>query len=182
MSGSKNLLDELRGKPAALAPVSLERYNIKAWKDKALLGLSGEDHTDFYDITQFIDANAYQGAYGSAMPSELKMSSKKVVDDPGFGLNKVSPTMWFGANAKIQGKLLNEGKLNGDMMYGYIAYTLKISELTIEHTWQSVLKFDRQFRIQQALTKCGWGEDFPHLNSTWLVKKPPSWHTTKFQR
>ena len=58
-------------------------------------------------------------------------------------------------------------------MYGYIAYTLKISQLSVEHTWQSVLKYDRQFRVQQALTNCGWGEDFPHLSSTWLVKKPP---------
>ena len=94
MTGSKTLLDELKGK-STVPPINLQRYNIKAWKDRALLGLSGEDHTEFYDITQFVDASAYQAAYGgSALPSELKINSKKVVDDPGLGLSKVSPTVW----------------------------------------------------------------------------------------
>ena len=44
----------------------LSRYNISSWKDKALLGL-GEHDIEFY-ITQFIEANTYQGALGGLQP------------------------------------------------------------------------------------------------------------------
>ena len=161
-------------------PLHLEKYGIKAWKDKALLGLAGEEDVEFYDITQFVDMNIYQAGMGNPGgsppptpgPREKKISSRKVTDDVAAGLANISPAIWMGANAKIMAKLMQEGKLVNEAIFSYLAYTLKISQLSASNTWQSILRYDRMFRIQQAISKCGWGEDFPHLGCAYLEKKP----------
>ena len=150
----------------------MEQYGIQGYKDRALLGLTGEQDTEYYDITQFIYATTYQSS------KEGKSSTKKLMQDVMLGLRNISPTAWMGAKAKIPSKLLDEGNLQGVTIYGYLAYTVKISQLAIEHTWQSILKYERMFRMQQAFSNCGWGEDFSYLNSAYLKTKnqgPSSW-------
>ena len=50
---------------------------------------------------------------------------------------------------------------------------LNISQLHIRHKWQSILQYDRVFRIHQASSQCGWGEDISHLENAYLEKKTP---------
>lgn len=135
-------------------------------RDKALLGLTGENETQYLDISQFTD-NSVIGA------APLIAGT----DEP--SLEKISPTIWIGANSKIMARLLNEGCLNNDQIYAYLAHSLKISQLAQSYTWQSVLKYDRAFRIYQAASNSSWGEDLQHLGTANLEKKTagPNKHT-----
>ena len=110
------------------------------------------------------------------MPSAKggKVSANKALEDlsaANTGLSQVSPTMWFSANVKIQARLMEERKLDGDGIYGYLAHMLKVSNFCAHNTWSSVLSYDRAFRINQALRKCSWGEDFPWMSGAYLVRK-----------
>ena len=161
--------------PRVTLGVTLERYNIKAWKNKAFLGIGlGCEDVNYYDITQFIETSIYQSTLGMPSAKGGKVSANKALEDlsaANTGLSQVSPTMWFSANVKIQARLMEERKLDGDGIYGYLAHMLKVSNFCAHNTWSSVLSYDRAFRINQALSKCSWGEAFPCMSGAYLVRK-----------
>lgn len=143
-------------------------------QDLALLGLEGGENLQYYDITQFVD----MGVGGlSAETHEARGQRASSISQAKIGsledLYKISPFLWMGANAKINAKLLSEGKLQGGRAYGYMAYTLRISQLAQTYSWKSVLLYDRKCRMVQASTNSGWGEEPNGLATLCLDRKPP---------
>ena len=148
------------------------QYNIAS--DKAALGINmaGESEVEYYDIVRFLDMGIADLKIDKRSAQRGSHTTPSRINESSDSLEGVYPTRWLGANAKIMAKLLAEGKLDGDKAYGYLAHTLRISQLAESHTWRSVLHYDRKFRIRQAGTQMGWGVEPSGLASTCLEPKP----------
>ena len=85
-------------------------------------------------------------------------------------LDSVSLAQWVIGNTRIFFTLLQLGKLPSptDVQH-YLAYTVKIMELSSKFTWASVLKYDDEFRHLQAIYNYPWSYDSPHLHTVLLV-------------
>ena len=84
----------------------------------------------------------------------------------------VTPQQWSAANSAIMARLLQDGLLGLEGVNQYLNYTYKVGELGHVYTWQSVLTYDRQYRILQSRLLFAWGTDISHLRATTLVPKP----------
>ena len=76
-------------------------------------------------------------------------------------LEKVSPSAWIVANARILTTLRSRDP-DFDVA-AYTKYTEMVGELGCRFSWQSVLTFDDEYRQRQATEKFSWGTDAPHL-------------------
>jgi len=83
-------------------------------------------------------------------------------------LENVTPMQWSAANVRILMELLQEGQLQKEHIYDYLAYTVKVSELADSYLWTSVLHYDRAYRQLQAQHHFRWGSDSPHLGTLHL--------------
>lgn len=85
-------------------------------------------------------------------------------------LDSVSLAQWVIGNTRIFFTLLQLGKLPSptDVQH-YLAYTVKVLELSSKFTCASVLKCDDEFRHLQAIYNYPWSYDSPHLHTVLLV-------------
>ena len=81
----------------------------------------------------------------------------------------VTPQQWSAANSAIMARLLQDDLLGLEVLNQYLNYTYKVGELGHVYTWQSVLTYDRQYRILQSRLLFAWGTDISHLRATTLV-------------
>nr|KAG5698507.1 hypothetical protein BaRGS_005902 [Batillaria attramentaria] len=65
-------------------------------------------------------------------------------------LDSVSPAQYLAANSRILARLIEVGRLSGQGIIDYLAYTAKVGEMATRYTWQSVLTYDHQYRASQA--------------------------------
>ena len=84
-------------------------------------------------------------------------------------LENVTLAQWVIGNTRIFHTLLQGGKLPSiqDMQH-YLAYTVKVMELSTKFVWTSVLKYDDEFRHIQAVYNYPWSFDSHHLHSVVL--------------
>lgn len=87
-------------------------------------------------------------------------------------LSDISPAAWTYANSRIQDRLCAEGRLDVQGNRDYLMYTSKVGELAMRYTWNSVVAYDNEYRVQQAEHGFRWGADIQHLAYTLLVAKP----------
>ena len=128
------------------------------------------------DITEFVrvgptehEESISEGGDGSQIV--LKSGPKRP------RLENVTPMQWSAANLRILIELLQEGHLQAQNIFEYLAYTIKISELAESYVWQSVLCYDRAYRQLQAQHGFKWGSDSQHLGIVHLRARqsaPPS--------
>ena len=89
--------------------------------------------------------------------------------------DQVSPSQWIAANANILGEMLEHDDIPPtelkNVVQEYTAYTVKVGELAVGHTWASVMLYDDEYRYQQARHKFPWGADSQHISNTLLVKR-----------
>ena len=83
-------------------------------------------------------------------------------------LKNVTPAQWGTANIRILTESLRTGALEQSALYDYLAYTIKVGEMADQYNWQSILQYDRAYRIQQATHGFRWGSDSPHLTTVHL--------------
>ena len=100
----------------------------------------------------------------------LRSTSRKIK------LEQVTVAKWVAANARILGEIGMKDIVGGieemqSVVLNYLAYTTKIEELAMGHTWASVLLYDDDYRYSYCQYKFPWGSDSPHLVSTHLVKR-----------
>lgn len=95
-------------------------------------------------------------------------------------LENINLSQWVIANTRIYHTLLQLGKLPSSQdVQHYLAYTIKVMELSNRFTWASVLRYDDEFRHLQAIYNYPWSYDSPHLHTVILepisapVAKPP---------
>lgn len=86
-------------------------------------------------------------------------------------LNSCSLTQWNIANINILYQLLLDGALAQTNVPDYLAYSVKILELSYHHEWESVLYYDREYRMKQAAYGFRWGTDPPHLGAAVLIPR-----------
>ena len=68
-------------------------------------------------------------------------------------------------------------KLNSlEDIQNYLAYTVKVMELSHRFQWPSVLKYDDEFRLLQATYGYPWSFDCNHLHTVILEPIPKTHH------
>jgi hypothetical protein len=102
---------------------------------------------------------------GGDLVFKAKSSTKKVT------LESVTPSQWMGANSRILYALLAKGDLNVTDIAQYLSYTVQVSQYAQCKDWQSVLKYDNEYRRLQAIYKFAWGSNIQHLSNIALVDK-----------
>ena len=84
-------------------------------------------------------------------------------------LETVTMSQWVVANTRILYALLSEGKLASQTaIQQYLAYTVKIMELSAKFDWKSILMYDNEFRKLQAIYNLSWSFDSTHLHTVML--------------
>ena len=87
-------------------------------------------------------------------------------------MHSVTPCQWMGVSIYIMSELMSRGELASDHINTYLTYMLKISELASKYTWQSLLRYDREYRRWQAQYKTTWASDNIHLVEVFLESRP----------
>ena len=84
-------------------------------------------------------------------------------------LQQITLQQWVIANTRIFYTLFAGSKLPSvaDLQH-YLAYTVKIMELSLKHLWISVLRYDGKFRQLQGVYNYPWSFDSNHLHSVLL--------------
>ena len=84
-------------------------------------------------------------------------------------LESITLQQWVVGNTRIFYTLLSQGKLVSQVdIQNYLAYTVKIMELSSKYEWRSVLLYDNEFRKLQAIYSFPWSFDSPHLHTVML--------------
>ena len=83
-------------------------------------------------------------------------------------LESVSLAQWVEGNTQIFHALLQLGRLPSQADVHYLAYTVKIMELSTRFSWASVIKYDDEFRHLQARYNYPWSYNSPHLHTVLL--------------
>lgn len=90
-------------------------------------------------------------------------------------LEQITMSQWVISNTRIFYNLLASRKLNSQAeIQNYLAYTIKVMELSNRYHWASVLKYDNEFRLLQAAYHYPWSFDSNHLHAVILepIYKP----------
>ena len=125
---------------------------------------------DFYDIVDFVP-----GLLVAKEKIVVPGSEGRLVFESGPRrpkIENISPFQWQAANARIMYQLIVDGKLGGQGILDYLAYTVKIGQLGERFEWPTVLFYDRQYRELQAQLGFQWATDNPHLHRVYLKEKP----------
>lgn len=84
-------------------------------------------------------------------------------------LESISIAQWVVGNTRILHNLLSSGKLPSPQnVQHYLAYTVKVMELSSKFSWPSVLQYDDEFRHIQAVYNYLWSFDSHHLHTVIL--------------
>jgi hypothetical protein len=160
--------------PSKLAPTPPQAMATAHSVFDPVYYLKPKNTSKYYDITEFISPK--KGDFEEVISSKEGMeivirsqekSAKKVQ------LSSVSVTQWSIANVSILYQLILDGVLSQSNIIDYLAYTVKILELSFHHEWDSVLSYDREYRNKQAAYGFRWGTDPPHLGAAVLVPRAP---------
>ncbi|KAL9970441.1 hypothetical protein ACROYT_G022817 [Oculina patagonica] len=89
-------------------------------------------------------------------------------------LDTITLSQSMGASVKILNVLLERQNMNVRAIQDYLAYIVKVSELIEEHTWQSVILYDNEYRKLQHRHGFRWGSDSQHLHTRFLKKRQGS--------
>ena len=77
---------------------------------------------------------------------------------------------WNAANMCILYKLIETKQLpTYEDVKSYLAYTIKINQLTRKYKWISILIYDEEFRIAQLPYSFPWSFDCHHMHSVHLI-------------
>ena len=101
-----------------------------------------------------------------------------ILQDTRPKLSSVTIEQYNIANLRIFYELLFSGKLSTLLdVQEYLSYAIKVLELATKNTWESVLKYDDEFRILQHTYGFSWSYDHSHLHEVvleprWAAKLP----------
>ena len=90
-------------------------------------------------------------------------------------LEQITMSQWVVSNTRILYNLLASKKINSQAdVQNYLAYTIKIMELSNQYQCTSILKYDDEFRLLQAAYNYPWSFDSNHLHTVILepIYKP----------
>ena len=138
---------------------------------RVYLGSPGASAKKYRAIVDFVPRNSRDDSFEEVPIGggyTLHSSKKNKLDN-------VTPAQWVAANSRILADILLKDLVGHEAMVNvvldYLAYTVKIGELAMKHTWASVLVYDDEYRYLQCQHGLPWGSDSPHLVSTNLVKR-----------
>lgn len=125
---------------------------------------------DFVDVYSGSNAPEEQEIGSSGGAQVIVRAFKKKTP----ALDTITLSQWMGASVKILNVLLERQNMNVRAIQDYLAYIVKVSELIEEHTWQSVILYDNEYRKLQHRHGFRWGSDSQHLHTRFLKKRQGS--------
>ena len=85
--------------------------------------------------------------------------------------DQVTHMMCTRASIRILSRMIADKELDTEGVLRYLAYMLRVTQLTGTYTWKSVILYDRRCRMLQASTKEGCDVEPNGVGSTTLVRK-----------
>ena len=87
-------------------------------------------------------------------------------------LESVTVEQFSIANIRIFYELLTSGRLpTAADIRDYLSYSVKVLELARKYTWESVLKYDDEYRVLQHTYGYPWSKDQSHLHEVVLIPR-----------
>ena len=83
-------------------------------------------------------------------------------------LDKVSPMQFVEANMSILREMIIQDKVPMQTVVQYIGYVTKLACMSQAFQWNLILKYDDEYRRQQAAMCFPWGADSPFLHHLFL--------------
>ncbi len=78
---------------------------------------------------------------------------------------------WGSANCRLMYDLTKTGKLKGNEIAEYLAYTAQLFDMIHVYSWRSILDYDYAYRENQAEYGYPWGSYSPHLCHTLIPRQ-----------
>ena len=83
-------------------------------------------------------------------------------------IDKVKISQYMEASLRILRQMVIEDEVDMVQVMQYISYIIKIATLAQSFTWNSVLKYDQEYRKRQAELRFVWGADNAYLMQLYL--------------
>ena len=164
-------IGQLLGEQGQAAPQLAGDSVTATWQDPQVYLMAasvGKSTLQYHDIADFINKdNVHEEVIAGADEGTqivIKSGSKPKLDS-------ITISQWSIANLAILYVLVGEGKLVGQAVLDYLAYTTKIYQLTQRYENTSVYFYDREYRKLQSCHGFRWGCDIPHLQTVQLIPR-----------
>ena len=92
----------------------------------------------------------------------LGLSEKKV------SLESITLHQYTEASMRILRELIIQDQMTMPEVLQYIGYVTKVASMAQVFPWRSILKYDQEYRKQQAAMSFPWGADSPYLMHLFL--------------
>jgi hypothetical protein len=125
---------------------------------------------DLRDYIAGLQPNEDQDPTGTITIGSVEMALK----DKRIGYDKIRMTQFMEANWRIMRAMILEDKVDMARVLQYCTYMVKISTFAQTHKWDSILKYDREYRKNQADLDYPWGADSTYLMQLHLKVDPPA--------
>lgn len=175
--------------PAAAQPQQRQRHG----SSPEHLTSSGNQHPSLFDpfappinVTQrkFRDIRDYislvrKGERGVDPTGTLTLGALEVplqLKESKIPLEKVQLSQYMEASLKILKAMIDEDQINMSTVQNYLGYVIKIATFSQSFRWESVLRYDHEYRKGQAESGFPWGSDSPYLMQLHLQSNAPSHH------
>ena len=125
----------------------------------------------FRDIRDFISKSGYKREERESVDSlgTVKVGSTELsLKDSRMPLEKIRFTQYIEASLMILRAMVLEDKADMTTVLEYVAYIIKMSRLAQSFRWESLLRYDVEYRKAQAETGFRWGADSPYLFQLYL--------------
>ena len=122
------------------------------------------------DIRDFILFSAQNQPSGSDKRS-FKVGEVDVtlgLNERKVSLDKISPLQYMEATSRILRDMIINDKINMAGVLQYVGYMTKIACMGQVAPWSAILKYDTEYRKQQAALGFPWGADSPFLFNLFL--------------
>lgn len=132
--------------------------------------------TKFRDIRDFISSktkNAKGSNYSHDQDGVVNINGVDLVVKESKGpLENVKISQYMEASCRILRAMVLEDKAPLDQVMDYVGYMTKFSMLAQSFRWDSLMRYDYEYRKAQAEQGFKWGADSPYMMQLYLM--PPS--------
>ena len=150
------------GKPALFDP-----FQFYSLDGEAIVGLEKKVR----DIRDYVQFKNQQKAQPTDRANAFKIGDVSVSlgqSDRRVPLERITPCQYMEASMRILREMIMHDRINTTTIIQYVGYVTKIATMAQVFPWQTILKYDQEYRKQQASVSFQWGADSPFLMHLFL--------------
>ena len=127
--------------------------------------------TPFRDIRDYVVLANKQGKYDNNSEILQVGSHELLLTDKRPAYSSLSVAQYTEASMRILREMAIKDNISRSEMLDYVNYVIKVATLSQSFSWESVLKYDMEYRKSQAEMSFRWGADNSYLMQL-LLKAP----------